>query len=217
MSESRRPSSRPSRWAVLTMPVVTVFCRAKGLPMATTNSPGRRSAEWPSSSAGSFFWGGGREDVGKEAQWWAFGGTRAKLWPGPRQGGPQSARPMQGWLTLGGHQTQGWHSQRPQVSPRQATGSMAGRTERSGWAGPGGTAAPRSQGPLLTPEEVRGRDPEPQTLRTVGSIQPASPPVSGASPAYCLPPSQVRSFLVFPAALDKQEKCCSHKRGLSRR
>lgn len=78
-------------------------------------------------------------------------------------------------------------------------------TERSGWAQPGGTAAPRSQGPLLT-LEVRGQDSEPQTLRTVGSIRPASPPVSGASPTYCLPLSQVRSFLFFTAALDKAGK-----------
>lgn len=47
---------------------------------------------------------------------------------------------------------------------------------------------------------------EPQTLRTVGSIRPASPPVSGASPTYCLPLSQVRSFLFFTAALDKAGK-----------
>ncbi len=49
------PSSLPSLWAVLTMPVVTVFCRAKGLPIATTNSPGLRSAERPRDSTGSFF------------------------------------------------------------------------------------------------------------------------------------------------------------------
>lgn len=54
MSEFRRPSSLPPLWVVLTIPVVTVFCREKGLPMATTNSPGRRSAERPSSRTGSF-------------------------------------------------------------------------------------------------------------------------------------------------------------------
>lgn len=100
--------------------------------------------------------GGGGEDTGREAQWWAFGGTRAKLWPGPRQGGPRSSwtepsgcRPKQGWLTLGGHQTQGWHlqsrgsaHQRPQVSPRQATRSTSGRTQR-GLAGHSLEAQPR--------------------------------------------------------------------------
>lgn len=55
MSESFMPSSLPSLCAVLTMPVVTVFCRAKGLPMATTNSPGLRSAELPRDSTRSFF------------------------------------------------------------------------------------------------------------------------------------------------------------------
>lgn len=55
MSESLMPSSLPSLCAVLTMPVVTVFCRAKGLPMATTNSPGLRSAEWARDSTHSFF------------------------------------------------------------------------------------------------------------------------------------------------------------------
>lgn len=48
------PSSLPSLWVVLTMPVVTVFCRAKGLPIATTNSPGLRSADLPRASTGSF-------------------------------------------------------------------------------------------------------------------------------------------------------------------
>lgn len=56
MSESLRPSSLPSLWAVLTMPVVTVFWRANGLPMATTNSPGLRSALWPRNNRGSFVW-----------------------------------------------------------------------------------------------------------------------------------------------------------------
>lgn len=55
MSESMMPSSLPSLCTVLTMPVVTVFCRAKGLPMATTNSPGLRSAERPRDRTGSFF------------------------------------------------------------------------------------------------------------------------------------------------------------------
>lgn len=54
MSELRRPSSLPPLWVVLTIPVVTVFCRENGLPMATTNSPGRKSADRPSSSTGSF-------------------------------------------------------------------------------------------------------------------------------------------------------------------
>lgn len=54
MSESWRPNSLPSLWAVLTMPVVTVFWRANGLPIATTNSPGLRSALWPRDSTGSF-------------------------------------------------------------------------------------------------------------------------------------------------------------------
>lgn len=44
----------PPLCVVLTIPVVTVFCRENGLPMATTNSPGRRSAERPSNSTGSF-------------------------------------------------------------------------------------------------------------------------------------------------------------------
>ena len=48
MVESVRPSSAPCLWAVLIIPVVTVFCREKGLPMATTNSPGRRSDDRPS-------------------------------------------------------------------------------------------------------------------------------------------------------------------------
>lgn len=56
MSELRRPSSLPPLWVVLTIPVVTVFCRENGLPMATTNSPGRRSAERPSSSTGSLIY-----------------------------------------------------------------------------------------------------------------------------------------------------------------
>lgn len=84
MSESRRPSSLPSRWAVLTMPVVTVFCRAKGLPMATTNSPGRRSAECPSSNTGSFFWKekkGVREDRGSDHR---EGSWQAGFWRGRR-------------------------------------------------------------------------------------------------------------------------------------
>lgn len=90
MSESRRPSSLPSRWAVLTMPVVTVFCRAKGLPMATTNSPGRRSAERPSSSAGSFFWSGEEGRHRREAQWSVFGGeTTARPRLGPRGAVPE--------------------------------------------------------------------------------------------------------------------------------
>jgi len=50
MSELGRPSSRPPRWVVLTMPVVTVFCRENGLPMATTNSPGLRVADRPKGS-----------------------------------------------------------------------------------------------------------------------------------------------------------------------
>lgn len=53
MSELRSPSSFPPRCVVLTMPVVTVFCREKGLPMATTNSPGLRSADWPSRRTGN--------------------------------------------------------------------------------------------------------------------------------------------------------------------
>ena len=56
MSESFRPRSRPARWVVLTIPVVTVFCREKGLPIATTNSPGRRSAERPNGRTGSLDW-----------------------------------------------------------------------------------------------------------------------------------------------------------------
>lgn len=54
MSELRRPSSLPPRWVVLTIPVVTVFWRENGLPIATTNSPGLRSDERPSNSTGSF-------------------------------------------------------------------------------------------------------------------------------------------------------------------
>ena len=53
MSELRRPSSLPPRCVVLTIPVVTVFWRENGLPMATTNSPGLRSDDWPSFSTGS--------------------------------------------------------------------------------------------------------------------------------------------------------------------
>lgn len=53
MSVAARPSSRLPRCAELTMPEVMVFCSAKGLPMATTNSPCRTSAERPSGSVGS--------------------------------------------------------------------------------------------------------------------------------------------------------------------
>lgn len=53
MSVAARPSSRLPRCAELTMPEVMVFCRAKGLPMATTNSPCLTSAERPSGSVGS--------------------------------------------------------------------------------------------------------------------------------------------------------------------
>ena len=38
----------------LTMPVVTVFCSANGLPIATTNSPGLRSTLWPKNKVASF-------------------------------------------------------------------------------------------------------------------------------------------------------------------
>ena len=55
MSELRRPSSLPPLCVVLTIPVVTVFWRENGLPMATTNSPGLRSADRPSINTGSFF------------------------------------------------------------------------------------------------------------------------------------------------------------------
>lgn len=50
----------PPRWVVLTIPVVTVFWRENGLPIATTNSPGRNSAERPRRRTGSFLckiWG----------------------------------------------------------------------------------------------------------------------------------------------------------------
>lgn len=89
---------------------------------------------------------GGGEDTGREAQWWVFGGTRAKLWPRPQQGGPWSSRAIrvQAKARLAdpwGHQTQGWHSQsrgsahqRPQVSPRQATGPRQGG-HRKVWLG----------------------------------------------------------------------------------
>ena len=68
MSESFRPRSRPARWVVLTIPVVTVFCREKGLPIATTNSPGRRSAERPNGRTGSLDWRsqGEGEEQGRE-------------------------------------------------------------------------------------------------------------------------------------------------------
>lgn len=56
MSELRRPSSLPPLCVVLTMPVVTVFWRENGLPIATTNSPGLRSADRPNNSTGSFIW-----------------------------------------------------------------------------------------------------------------------------------------------------------------
>lgn len=148
MSESRRPSSRPSRWAVLTMPVVTVFCRAKGLPMATTNSPGRRSAEWPSNSAGSFFWGEGgghgegglscRPLVGPEPDHVQAPGRAVAGAAGQSR---QGCRPRQVWLPCGGHETQGWRSQSrgsapqgPQVSLGRASGvrhrETAQRVER---------------------------------------------------------------------------------------
>lgn len=209
MSESRRPSSRPSRWAVLTMPVVTVFCRAKGLPMATTNSPGRRSAEWPRSSAGSFFWGW--REAGRTREGKLSGGSL--VGPEPNYGHapsrvvlgaaePSGCRPKQGWLTLGatrpragirraGAQPTSDHRSpqgRPQVHVREDT-------ERSGWAQPGGTARPRSQGPLLT-LEVRRQDPEPQTLRTAGSIHLTSPPMSGASRVLSASKSS-KKFSVF--------------------
>lgn len=56
MSEAVRPSSRLPRWAELTMPEVMVFCRANGLPMATTNSPCRTSEERPRGRVGSGCW-----------------------------------------------------------------------------------------------------------------------------------------------------------------
>lgn len=52
MSEAARPNSRPPRCTELTMPEVMVFWRAKGLPMATTNSPWRTSEERPRGSVG---------------------------------------------------------------------------------------------------------------------------------------------------------------------
>lgn len=52
MLESLKPSSRLLRLAALIMPTVTVFCREKGLPTATTNSPVRRSEDWPRCSTG---------------------------------------------------------------------------------------------------------------------------------------------------------------------
>lgn len=52
ISESFSPSSLPSLWVLLTIPVVTVFCKEKGLPKATTNSPGRRSEELPNRRTG---------------------------------------------------------------------------------------------------------------------------------------------------------------------
>ena len=56
MSEEVRPSSRLPRCAELTMPEVMVFCRANGLPMATTNSPCRTSEDRPRGRVGSGCW-----------------------------------------------------------------------------------------------------------------------------------------------------------------
>lgn len=90
MSELRRPSSLPPLWVVLTIPVVTVFCRENGLPMATTNSPGRRSAERPSSSTGSLICTA-RGDRTRERVWgWAHCWAQLFGWLSSGPGGGAS-------------------------------------------------------------------------------------------------------------------------------
>lgn len=55
MLECDRPSSLLPLCAELTIPDVIVFRKEKGLPMATTNSPCRTSADRPSGSVGKGF------------------------------------------------------------------------------------------------------------------------------------------------------------------
>jgi len=56
MLELDSPSSLLPLWAELTMPEVMVLRRAKGLPMATTNSPCRTSEERPRDRVGKGCW-----------------------------------------------------------------------------------------------------------------------------------------------------------------
>lgn len=56
MLECDRPSSLLPRCTELMIPDVIVLRKENGLPMATTNSPCRTSADWPSASVGSGFY-----------------------------------------------------------------------------------------------------------------------------------------------------------------